>query len=258
MIDETLLLIGRDTEHARDVFETHAQRLRNSGVVDDIRVVLYENDPVSELGDRLDSIAVDVVYALPFVVAHSYETINAIPAALTAVSGDVCYCEPIGRSPAVTDVLTDRASEQLSPGREASVVLVGFGNSSQSYQRQVVEYHAARVRDRTTYDEVVTSYLIQDPAVECARYDVSTDRSVAVPVFVSRNEATETEIPAKLELDRGGMRYAEPLGAHQQLTSAIHAEVEKQRVLRRAGTGKSIRDRNGAETQRVVTDGGSG
>lgn len=254
MMDETLLLIGRDTAHARGVFETHAQRLRNSGVVDDVRVVCYETDPVSELGGVLASLGADVVYAFPLVVAHSYETINAIPTALTSVSGDVCYCEPIGRSPAVTSVLTERAAEQLRADREASVVLVGFGNSSQSYQQQVVEYHAARIRTRTSYDEVVTSYLIQDPAVECARYNVSTDRSVAVPVFVSRNEATETEIPAKLELDRGGMRYADPLGAHQQLTSAIHAEIEKQRVLRSAGTGTSIRD--GADTQRILTDGG--
>ena len=249
MTDETLLLIGRDTAHAREVFETHAERLRDSGVVDTVRVVVYEDDPIRELGETFASIAAGVVYALPLVVAHTHETTSAIPTVLSSVTGDVCYCEPIGRSPAITGVLTDRASEQLQPDRDTSLVLVGFGNSSQPYQRQVVEYHAERIRTRTPYEEVVPSYLIQDPAVECARYNVSSEEFVAVPVFVSRNEATETEIPSKLELDRGGMRYAEPLGTHHNLTDAIHAEVEKQRVLR----GTSIE--NGTDTQRVVTDG---
>lgn len=257
MIDDTLLLIGRDTAHTREVFETHAQRLRNSSVVDAVRVALYKDDPVCELKDSLTSIAADVVYAFPLVAAHTYETTHAIPTALSSLSGDVCYCEPIGRSPAITSVIIDRASEQLSDTK-ASLVLIGFGNSSQPYQRQVVEYHAARIRERATYNEVLTSYLIQDPAVECTRYNVSTDHSVAVPVFVSRNEATETEIPAKLELDRGGMRYAEPFGTHQRLTGAIHAEVEKQRALRSVGAGTSLRGGDSVDTQRVVTDGSGG
>jgi sirohydrochlorin ferrochelatase len=255
MIDDALLLIGRDTAHAREVFETHAQRLENSGV-GEVHVALYEHDPVDELDDTLATITADVVYALPLVVAHTYETTDGVPAALSAVSGDVYYCEPIGRNPAITGVLTDRASEQCRESDESSLVLVGFGNSSQPYQRQVVEYHAARIRERTAYEEIVTCYLIQDPAVECARYNVSTDRSVVVPVFVSRNEATETEIPAKLELDQGGMSYAEPLGAHRDLTGVIHAEVEKQRVLRNAGT--SFGDVDGSNTYPVVTDGSGG
>jgi len=57
------------------------------------------------------------------------------------------------------------------------------------------------------------------------------ERAVAVPVFVTPSEATREEIPAKLELDRGGIRYADVLGDHQAVTDAIQATVEQRRVL---------------------------
>lgn len=52
---------------------------------------------------------------------------------------------------------------------------------------------------------------------------------MAVPLFVTRTEATERRIPE--EPRRKGIKYAEPLGTHPRLTDAIHAEVAKQRTL---------------------------
>ncbi|MFC7197472.1 sirohydrochlorin chelatase [Halosimplex aquaticum] len=95
-----------------------------------------------------------------------------------------------------------------------SLVLVGFGSSSKPHHRRTADYHAERLRERTDYGAVLTCYLLQNPAVECVRYGVSTDRAVAVPLFLARSEATEERVPTELELDRGGIEYAEPLGAH--------------------------------------------
>jgi len=52
---------------------------------------------------------------------------------------------------------------------------------------------------------------------------------MAVPLFVTRTEATERRIPE--EAGRRGFKYAEPLGTHPRLTDAIDAEVAKQRAL---------------------------
>lgn len=256
MTDDTLLLIGRETPHARDAFETHAQRLRSRDVVDSVRVALYEHEPARELSDLFAEITADTVYALPMFVAHVHDTTSAIPGALSYLSGDVRYCEPIGRSSAITSVLAEQASDCVPASDDTSLLLVGFGSSSAPYQRQTAEYHAARLREWTDYGEVVTCYLLQNPAVECARYNVSNDRVVAVPLFVARNPATEEEIPAKLELDRGGIAYADTLGTRPGLTDAIHAEVETQRVFASArASPPSFEASLAADARALATDG---
>jgi len=231
MTSETLLLVGRDTGYSRDVFETHAERLAGRTAVDEVEVATYESEPVRELRDRLRSVPGDRVYAVPLCAAHSHETVDGVPAALSYVPGEVHYCEPLGRSPAVTEVLRERGTDLVSAGEDATLVLVGFGSSSKPYHRQTAEYHASRLREQSAYDEVLTCYLLQNPAVECVRYNISTPRAVAVPLFAARSEATERRIPEEIELDRGGIEYAEPLGEHPRITDALHAELEKQRAL---------------------------
>ncbi|WP_248898017.1 CbiX/SirB N-terminal domain-containing protein [Haloplanus halobius] len=237
MTRETVLLVGRRAENTEDVLETHARRLRERGVADAVRTATYEHEPIRELRESLSALSADRVYALPMCLAHSYETTEDIPAALSYVPGTVHYGEPVGRSPAVTGVVEQRAAAQVPPAASASLVLIGFGNSSQPYHRQAVEYHADRLRERTAYGEVRTCFLLQNPAVECVRYNVTGDRTVAVPLFVTRSDATEREIPAKLELDRGGIEYADPLGTHAHVTDALEAEVARQRVLATADDG---------------------
>lgn len=228
MTTESILLVGR-TE-GTDVFETHATRLRQR-VAASVTVATYEDEPARELRDEFADVPAERVYVVPMCAAHSYDTLNAVPAALSSIPGTTQYCAPIGESPAVTDALADRARSLISPALDTSLILVGFGSSAKPYSRQTVEYHATRLREETGYEAVVTSYLLQNPTVECVRYNVPTDRAVAVPVFVAPNEATEERIPAELELDRGGIQYASPLCDHQQVTEAIAAEIAKQRSL---------------------------
>lgn len=237
MTHEALLLIGRESVDAREVLETHAERLRRRDVAEEVRPVVYDSDPVRELRDEFAALDAGRVYAVPMCVAHTHDTTDGLPAALSYVSGDVEYCEPPGRSPAVTDVILERASGVAPADDETSLVLVGFGSSSQPFYRQTMQYHATRLREASAYGEVVTCFLLQNPAVECARYNVGLSQTVAVPVFLSRSDATERQIPDKLELGRGGVGYAEPLGDHPRMTDAIHAEVEKQRVLATTGEG---------------------
>ena len=256
MTTETLLLVGRETETAGDVYGTHAERLRRRTSADEVRTLTYDTEPQRELRGELSELSADRVYAVPMCAAHTRETLDGVPAALSAVPGEVRYCEPAGASPAVTEALVDRAAERVSPEQDASLALVGFGSGSGPYQRQVADYHAARIRERDGFGEVLTCYLLENPAVECVRYNVSGASCVAVPLFLTRTEATERTIPAKLDLDRGGMVYANPLGTHPRVTEAIRAEVEKQRALAaEGGRASGVETDPTRRSHPVATDG---
>lgn len=256
MTSDALLLVGRDAGRARSTAETHARRLIDRDVVDEVHVATYDVEPSLELADELAAVDADRVFALPTSLAHTYDSLDELPGALDRLSGEVQYCEPLGRSPAITELLTRRAAT-LAPERpETSLVLVGLGSGATPHWRQVLGYHAERLRRRTSFGEVEACYLVQNPTVECVRYNVSGDRVVAVPVFLAACEATEERIPAKLELDRGGVEYAAPLGEHELVTDAIEAEVAKQRAL--AGDGPApdtFEDALVRSRRSVATDG---
>jgi sirohydrochlorin ferrochelatase len=231
MTTETILLIGRQSRNAREVLETHADRLSRRAIVDDVEIATYGSEPIRELKEDFERILADTVYAVPMCAAHSHETINGLPVTLSYIPGEVHYCEPLGQSPAVTEVLEERGASLIPASEDASLVLIGFGSSSKPYHRQAVDYHAARLREQSGYGEVLTCYLLQNPTVDCVRYNTTGTRTVAVPLFVTRTEATESRIPEELELARGGIEYADPLGEHPRITDAVQAEVEKQRAL---------------------------
>jgi sirohydrochlorin ferrochelatase len=232
---DALLLVGR--AHTREVSERHAERLRERGVADRVRVETYDREP-----SELDVDAEETAYVVPMAAAPSRTTTHGISGALPGAR----HCEPVGTSPAVSRALADRAREAVAPGAEASVALVAFGDTSGGDARRAVESHAARLRETGDYGEVTTAYLLQNPAVECLRYNLSGERAVVVPFFLAAAEETERAIPEKLELDRGGLAYADPLGEHEAVTDAIAAELAKARAI---GSGT-------AAVSPVAADGG--
>ncbi|WP_415383566.1 CbiX/SirB N-terminal domain-containing protein [Halosimplex sp. TS25] len=259
MTTESILLVGRAARNGGEVMSAHADRLRRRGVVDAVEVATYEREPVRELRAQFEGIDADTVYAVPMCAAHTHETLDRVPRALSYLSGDVRYCEPIGSSPAVTEVIAERGAELAPAAADASLVLVGFGSSSKPYHRRTADYHATRLRERTDYGEIVTCYLLQNPAVECVRYNVTNDSAVAVPLFVTRSEATEERVPAALELERGGMAYADPFGTHPRVTDAVQAEVERRRALAARDVEQSPSVEAGfAESRRPLATDGDG
>lgn len=253
MTTESLLLVGRTDGGDSEVLSTHAERLDRRNLVDAVHTATYDTEPIRELRGTVSGITTDRVYAVPMVAAHSHDTIEGIPAALSYAPGTVHYCEPIGASPAVTETLVSRASDHAS-GRDTTLVIVGFGSSAKPFHEQTAEYHATRLRERSEYGGVETCYLLQNPAVECVRYNVDTPKAVAVPLFVLPSEATERTIPEKLSVGRGGMAYTGPLGTHERITDAVAAELAKQRSLAEA-SGPGFESRLTADQRPVATDG---
>jgi sirohydrochlorin ferrochelatase len=258
MTTESLLLIGRNARNAREVLEAHAGRLARRSVVDDVEIATYESEPIRELRDQFERVSADRVYAVPMCAAHSHDTVKSVPAALSALPGEVHYCEPLGQSPAITEVIAQRGANLVPASEDVSLILVGFGSSSKPYHRETADYHATRLREQSAYGEVLTCYLIQNPTADCVRYNTTTERSVAVPLFLTRTEATESRIPDELELSRGGIEYADPLGTHPRVTDAVHAEVAKQRALAGDDTASARFEARLTQTQRPVATDGEG
>lgn len=258
MTDDALVLIGRTD--ARDVIETHASRLSSRGVADGVHVALCGREPGRELRSALAGVTANTVYAVPMTVAHNRDTLGPVPAALAGLPGEVRYCEPIGCTRAVTTVLAERAAAAVPPGPDVSLALVAFGDSSLPYQRRVTETHARRLRE-SGYGEVTTCYLLQNPAVECVRYNVTGEHAVAVPLFLADCEETERAIPRLLELDRGGFAYADVLGTHEALTDAVESRVATRRAIGREfghgpdGAPQSFEDALTVSARRLAADG---
>ncbi|SEW28442.1 sirohydrochlorin chelatase [Halobacterium jilantaiense] len=254
MTRDALVLLGRDTPHARETLATHARRLRDRGVADAVHACHYEHEPRRDLRDPLARVDADRAFAVPMTAAHARETTVDVPAALARVDAAVHYCEPVCRSGAVTDALHDRATEAAA-GDPAAVGLVALGASSQPYHRQVAEYHAARLRERGDYEDVSTAFLVQNPAAECLRYNLDADDAVAVPLFVAGSDATDRDIPDRLELDRGGLAYADVLGTHPRLTDAVAGLVAEKRVLAEREDAESVDDSLTADATAFAADG---
>lgn len=252
MSTKITLLIGRETSHTRDVLETHAARLRTRPSTGRVRIETYAQEPDEQFRKRLSTISADRVYAIPMWAEETYDTTTLLPSALHTIDGSVQRCELPGRSEVFTEALLARARREVEPGTDASLVLVGLGSDAGSGRQRTTEYHAARIRERGLYDEVRTCYLMRNPAVECLRYNVTNERVVVVPMSLTRNDATDERIPTAIELDRGGLSYAAPVGDHELVTDALFAELERQRAL---AASDNVPNPQMPGQQAVVTDG---
>ncbi|MFB6183492.1 MAG: CbiX/SirB N-terminal domain-containing protein [Haloarculaceae archaeon] len=225
---DALLLVGRRTERSGEVLSTHARRLRERAAADAVHVVQYTQNPTRTVTTALDDVEAETAVVIPIVVDREHFPTDAVAAATPT---GVRVSEPIGHSPAVTDLLLDRAHAAADAPTETSLVLVGLGRGGAASTERAVESHAARVRASACFDQVVTGYLVADPSVECVGYEVVNDDVVVVPLFVADDESVTERVPDRLRLPNRTVAYTSPLGTHDLLTRAIEAELARQCVL---------------------------
>lgn len=234
-MSSALLLVGRETDAAREAARVHARRVERRGTVTEARAALGGPERVREAVGAVD--AADV-YAMPAAFAR-----RAGDDPRLAATDRPDRCEPVGRSPSVTAALADRARAAAGGDLEGrSLVLVGLGSGSTPDQRRTTRYHATRLLRRRPVAGVHDCYLLEDPAVECARYETGPD-PVVVPCLLAPTAATRAAIRDRLDAD---WPVAEPLGTHPRVTDAIVGEIER----RRAATA--------APDRRALADGGGG
>lgn len=116
---EALLLIGHGSRlpDNESVIEYHARHIGDMGLFDGVYVAFVGAQPGIE--EVLGTITVDRLYVVPVFIAHGVHTREDIPRML-GIEGDrgvrdgmeVVYCEPLGTSPMLTEIILSRVKER--------------------------------------------------------------------------------------------------------------------------------------------------
>lgn len=206
--------------HARHPAENHAERLRGAKPFGNVSAGLLHGQP--ELSQRLQALE-DEAVIVPLFVSDGYFAGEMLPDLITSHCPDtvsVTHTPPVGTHDDVTTVIERRATAAVD-GRPEGVelALLGHGATRQSANRQAVDGHARRLRERSEFDAVRSYFLEEEPRIERLAEDSLASTVVAVPVFVAEGHHVREEIPELLGIPRGGgtsdgvsITYTDPVG----------------------------------------------
>ncbi|MGC1480587.1 MAG: CbiX/SirB N-terminal domain-containing protein [Chthoniobacterales bacterium] len=110
----------------------------------------------------------------------------------------------------------------------SALVLIGHGSTLNPDSSAPTHDHAATIRARGIFGEVVSTFWKEEPSFREVLRMIEADDIYLVPNFISEGYFTQTVIPRELELDgpvtRVGSRtlkYCEPVGSHPAMTDVI-------------------------------------
>ena len=121
--------------------------------------------------------------------------------------------------------------------KTAALVLVGHGAADHAESVTTVRQHAAELRRRAIFHEVVEAFWKAEPRLVGVWARVTAARAFVVPMFVSDGYFTEEAIPAALglvgrnqragaqELGGRSIHYCHPVGTHDRMTDVILARA---------------------------------
>ena len=162
---------------------------------------------------------------------------------------------------------------------DAALVLIGHGSTRNAESAAPVYQHAAELRRRNIFAQVVEGFWQQEPRVAAVVAAVIAPRIFLAPLFISEGWFTEEAIPRELGLRAEGqtdfqriqtrglqtLHYCAPVGTHVSMTSVLLSrarEVVAQHPFPRApkpaettlflaghGTGKNENSRRAIERQ---------
>jgi sirohydrochlorin cobaltochelatase len=117
---------------------------------------------------------------------------------------------------------------------ETALVLVGHGSHRNSGSARPVYDHADEIRSRDAFAEVREAFWKEAPSLRNVLRTVESSVVVVVPVFTSEGYFTEQVLPRELRLtDEWDLdvdktvHYADPVGTHESMTSAIVQRAER-------------------------------
>ena len=122
---------------------------------------------------------------------------------------------------------------------DAALVLVGHGSTLNADSSAPTYQHAAELRRRALFAQVIECFWKLEPAICAVMRGVFAPRVFAVPVFISEGYFTEEIIPRELGLrsrdqadfprvQRRGARtlyYCGPVGTHDSMTEVLLARA---------------------------------
>jgi sirohydrochlorin cobaltochelatase len=214
MRDAALLLLGHgSTINADSSAPTyqHAEEIRRRGLFAEVHVGFWKEEPNFRQSLRQSSCR--TVYVVPNFISSGYFTEQVIPREL-GLSGpltrigeqDVYYCQPVGLSPAMTDVLLARAKEVVAATsepcdpRQTCLFICGHGTSLNDNSTKIIHDQAAIIRERGLYADCQGVLMEQSPFVKDWRTLTTCPNVIVVPFFISDGLHSYEDIPVLLGL----------------------------------------------------------
>lgn len=208
MTAATLLLVGHGfprRPQARHPAQDHAERLQRDPLFDEVTPALMKGEPNLEEGLR--SIPAGRTVVVPLFVSDGYFVGEAIPDRVEASRpGDVTveYAQPVGTHEDAAEIILRRALSAVDDSPTGvELALLGHGSEHGSANREAVENHARRIDERNLFSTVRSYFIEEAPHVERLPGACTSEKVVAVPVFMARGHHVREDIPEQLGLAGG-------------------------------------------------------
>ncbi len=214
MRDAALLLLGHgSTLNADSSAPTyqHAEEIRRRGVFAEVHVGFWKEEP--NFRQALRQTSCRTVYVVPNFISSGYFTEQIIPRELgltgpvTRVGEqDVYYCQPVGLSPVMTEVLLKRAQEVVAASSEpcdpkqTCLFICGHGTSMNDNSTKIIHEQAAIISARGLYADCQGVLMEQHPFVKDWRTLTDCPNVIVVPFFISDGLHSYEDIPVLLGL----------------------------------------------------------
>jgi sirohydrochlorin cobaltochelatase len=214
MRDAALLLLGHgSTLNADSSAPTyqHAEEIRRRNVFAEVHVGFWKEEP--NFRQALRQTSCRTVYVVPNFISSGYFTEQIIPRELGLTGPitrigeqDVYYCQPVGLSPAMTDVLLKRAHEVVAASAEpcdpknTCLFICGHGTSLNDNSTKIIHEQAAIIRAHGLYADCQAVLMEQRPLVKDWRTLTPCPNVIVVPFFISDGLHSYEDIPVLLGL----------------------------------------------------------
>lgn len=206
-----LLIVGHgSTVNADSSAPTcdHLEKIRSLGIFGEVCCAFWKEEP--SLRQVMHTIDADDVYIVPNFISEGYFTKTVIPRELE-LSGRVTrrgdrilkYCDPVGNSERVTELLLRRAAE-AAPGvspAETTLIIVGHGTDLNENSAAAAKREVEKIRAMGIYAETLNAYMEEPPLI--AEWDrlASQPHVVVVPFFISDGLHSFEDIPLLLGME---------------------------------------------------------
>lgn len=117
---------------------------------------------------------------------------------------------------------------------DAALVLLGHGSTQNSDSTAPVYQHAAELRRRRMFAEVLEAFWKQEPQLKQVLAKISAQRVFVIPLFISEGYFSNEVIPHELGFAPGRstmthqqqtIHYGKPVGTHDSMTDVLLARA---------------------------------
>lgn len=252
-----IMIIGHGSRYNFNkwIMEEQKRRLEDKGF-DNVYIGFNETTYplVNDTLDEMVSNGVDEIIAIPFFIASGLHITRDIPKKLmlpenstggtVSVNGrnvQVRYEPPIGKDPALSDILAERVEELKSENGKTGILVIGHG-SRLPYNKETIMYQASRLSGKGYADVNFAFNEFDEPSVQDVfdrMVSSGLDEVIVLPLFISLGAHLKHDIPAKIGLKDGmiegnikidgktvKVKYALPVGNDPRLTDLIIDKIE--------------------------------